>query len=244
MDPRNPKAKLVRQLGTFNLKASPLDYENIKGYIGKLVSGYRIVGLGGYLQLYRDAGTDVQKEPAADDPRMRMMKFQTKQIEKEKVGWKLHISVNPQDIEKAWALIHPTLTKFEITGIKLVKPSTLEKDADRQKQTGKQFTIYQFMNLNFDKQKWEEIIKQIEEKLQENGIRPGDMPKVNQAIQGSSYFSYRNDTHPETKEYIEDDAVGLQMEKNPELKPFNLIGAEDPFEKLSPFEEKKEYIKK
>lgn len=100
------------------------------------------------------------------------------------------------------------------------------------------------MNPAFDKQMWEDLIKQIEEQLQAHGIKTGDIPVANHSIQGSSYFSYRNDTHPETKEYIEDDAVMLLAAQRPGLKTHNLVGAEDPFEHVSPFEEKKGYVKK
>ena len=251
-NPTDKPTRLIRQNATDNLfrkpfkfkeSKNPLDYANLSKVIGKKVSGCLIVRLGAYLHFNTSEDKPIASPRVTGEHiKTRMKKFQTGAIEAESIGWKLHISVNSEDIDAAWAIINPILMEHRISGIKVISPDVIERVHAGQTSSAdissKQFTIYQFRNTHLKKEEWEAIIKKIEEALISNNIKPNEALQVaNKAIAGSRYFSYRNDTDPKETIYISDvdaDAYA-KIAKDPSVEAHNLRGEADPFESLKPF---------
>lgn len=237
----------------FKFKEStyPYDYINVLRQVGlKQMGTYTIVRMGEHLQFHSRKEVIEPKPTNSDDIKNRMQMFKTKKPETDSIGWKLHISVAPEDIEKAWSLICPILMKHEVSGFKIIHPDVLESAFRKNNLdhiANKQFTIYQFRNPQFDTQKWEAVIKEIDEVLQKNDIKPSQTPDVDKKIEDSHYFSYRNDKHP-TQAATSIDAIDVKalvaQSADKTLQTYNPSKSSDPFEEVKPFAENKKDIKR
>lgn len=105
-----------------------------------------------------------------------------------------------------------------------------------EKVSNKQITLYEFKNKHINSEEWSSMLQQIEDKLRQHGIGPSNLPPADKQIPNSVYFSYRNDTD-HTGKYISGSGaknyVSLHGSKDPQLVPYNLIKAQDPFEEVS-----------
>ena len=154
--------------------------------------------------------------------------------QKPELGWKLHISVAPDQVANAWEFIYPILMENKIS-IKILDPDVLKKKPVEEI-SSKQFTIYQFKNKHIAPTEWLDIVQQIENELQHHGINKGIIPVANKQMTNSEYFSYRNDTDPSGR-YISDVTavkyVELHIHENSQLVPYNLTKDLDPFKEIS-----------
>lgn len=156
----------------------------------------------------------------------------------EKYGWKLHISVDVEQLPEAWSIISNALMKNKITGFKVLAPEQV-KDPVKVEQAAiqkKQVTIYQFKNKGVSQEQWLAVIQEIESSLKAAGIRPVPIPPIaNKEIEGSKYFAYRNDSSANKKSYIGDeDAVAIaNASKDRNIKDYNPSNFNnDPFEHI------------
>ena len=105
-------------------------------------------------------------------------------------GWKFHLSVHPDDVPRAWDLMHEDVIKHELTA-KVTSPDASRKFGDdTYPQKGKMITMYDDTSRPRD---WQTVLQNIEHKFQESGIRPGPQVNIDRPVRGSSYASYRND---------------------------------------------------
>lgn len=155
------------------------------------------------------------------------------------LGWKLHISVAREDIAKAWSIIRDILIKYQVSLIKVTHPKLFMREdlssAHPEGVARKQFTIYAEHD-GFPSEKWQEIMQQIENELKASGVKRADQwPEANQPINGSEYFSYRNDGYlvpGDTclKYYSTMKAEQLKSSSKEEMGPlYNLANFPDPF---------------
>jgi len=109
----------------------------------------------------------------------------------EELGWKIHISLteNNENIGKAWNLIVPILMNHGIEACKVLKIGLNLPEY----QLGKEITIYdQRSPVN-----WSQLLKDVDTALAEHGIQPGYFAINDKPVEGSPYFSCRNDLDEE-----------------------------------------------
>lgn len=108
-------------------------------------------------------------------------------------GWKFRLSVHPEDVEKAWNVVVDTLVSDAHPHVaKVAQPATIERlSQPENKQAGKMITIY--TEENVPPAHYKAMMRQIEEKLKDAGIRQGLDVAGDRKVPGSSYISYRND---------------------------------------------------
>lgn len=142
-----------------------------------------------------------------------------KRLPKE-TGWKFHIAIDEQDLEKGFNIIADIAMKNNCNAFKVLK----NKERVSEKQAGKTVVLYDFGTEN-----WHEILPQIERALRQNGIHPHQAlnnPYNNlnkdRRVSGSAYIMYGNDQNPEGK-YIPASA----------RLSYNDTGKPDPFYNLT-----------
>ncbi|ASQ44598.1 hypothetical protein [Legionella clemsonensis] len=203
-------------------------YENLKSNIGKTVNNYFFYAMGAYI--YFTSKPRNKENQGASKVEKRSLFTQKKQ----ETGWKLHLSVDPTQISLAWTLIYPILMEKAISA-KILRHEILMKKSTEEV-SNKQITVYEFKNKHINSEEWSSILQQIEDKLRQHGISPSNLPPADKQIPNSAYFSYRNDTD-HTGKYISGSGaknyVSLYSREDPQLVPYNLIKAQDPFEKVS-----------
>lgn len=105
-------------------------------------------------------------------------------------GWKFHVSVAPEQLDKAWAIASDYLMAEGVEMFKVVTPDTRDTFADSANlQAGKMLTAYATENGPDMAQ----VLSGLEQRLIENGISPGPAVHNDRPIEGSRYLSYRND---------------------------------------------------
>jgi hypothetical protein len=114
------------------------------------------------------------------------------------VGWKFHIAVNAQDIERAWNLIKDIIIKENIVQTKLIAKEYLEQMEEAE--LGREITIYAFKED--DDMEWRPIIDEIEHELATAGIPPGiTRCPIGLPIPGRGYFTCRCDQRRVPEQY-------------------------------------------
>ncbi|AHE68413.1 hypothetical protein [Legionella oakridgensis] len=231
---RNPVAHLTDDLPKEKETGNdPYEYGNLIHILGQEVGCYKAYALGSYIYINVFKKREPRNFAVPLDRRAMLFAMHT-----EPTGWKLHLSVDPEQVAVAWSLIYPILMAHKVTGIKLLSPSVLarkleEGEEARAEVSCKQFTIYQFQNKTIGPVDWLNIIQEIEHALRAHDISQGPKPMANNAIAGSQYFSYRNDTHPVSQKYLSDKAAECYAAEHedevPGLRAYNLINAPDPF---------------
>ena len=110
-------------------------------------------------------------------------------------GWKLQISINEEDLAKAWLIVKDIFIGYKFTEVKILKKGySFEKLAFYEQ--GKQITVYALYDLTRLKNHWQVIFEQITINLGRADIRPSFRPDGCAHIIGSNYLSYRNDYNP------------------------------------------------
>lgn len=205
-----------------------LQYEDLKSNIGKTVNNYFFYVIGAYIY-FSSKNRNKENEGAS--------KFDKRSLfahKKQETGWKLHLSVDPTQVSLAWTLIYPILMENEVSA-KILSHEILMKKSTEEV-SNKQITFYEFKNKHLNSGEWSSMLQQIEDKLRQHGIGPSSLPSADKQIPNSVYFSYRNDTDP-TGKYISgsgaNNYVFLHGSKDPQLVPYNLIKAQDPFKEVS-----------
>lgn len=136
--------------------------------------------------------------------------------------WKFHVSVHQGQVRDAWNLIanylinHGDDFKAKVAGPELV--SRFSDPAHRQ--AGKMIAIYAVRDVRAEV--WKGILKDIEELLRADEIRPGCVVKSDRKIPGSLYIYYRNDGGK--KPFSAD-----EMNKVPPQDLYNPRHAPDPY---------------
>jgi hypothetical protein len=116
-------------------------------------------------------------------------------------GWKIHVSIDNNDIAAAWNIIMPHLVRAGVCTCKVIH------DATRDRQRGKEIVIYRSdipaQDNNVD---WQQLLTDIERDLRAANIQPGPVPQfrfdqelsdlVEPRINGSQYFYVANDARP------------------------------------------------
>ncbi|CAM4399655.1 MAG: hypothetical protein LEGION0398_MBIBDBAK_00222 [Legionellaceae bacterium] len=111
-------------------------------------------------------------------------------------GWKLHISIDDTkddgNLEKGWDIVMDNIIKHQVYWLKIVRNEHRKTMAKNEDYHGKTVTIYSFKE-NRPTQKWEEFITDVTNDFIRNKINPGPVSIKDTEINGSNYFSYRND---------------------------------------------------
>lgn len=97
------------------------------------------------------------------------------------------------------------------------KPGACQNEArtdliNNSEQCGKEFTIYCFKE-NRPSREWETFIQEASQELANQGILPGPLPPSDEAINGSNYFSYRNDGRPSEDPFA---SLRINVENQPD----------------------------
>ncbi|MGD9109094.1 MAG: pentapeptide repeat-containing protein [Gammaproteobacteria bacterium] len=138
-------------------------------------------------------------------------------------GWKFHISVHQDDLEKAWNIMKKDLLN-EKNGVSSLKVmSWKEKEYSVE---GKQITIYVYSNKTTGKldksvDSYRKLFSNIEKKLHKANIKPGKVPKIEPRLMSSKYTSMRNDR----------DNTGLYVDAT-QTNNFNTYNHPNPFNEL------------
>lgn len=137
--------------------------------------------------------------------------------------YKIHISVDKDDIGKAWNALLPVLLKNGVSLCKVVREQLLDHFADPEEgQAGKFITVY----LMDNQKHVSHLVTEIERTLEENNIRTGPAVKGDKPLTGSKYQFYRNDGIKHYK--AADELTHLDPEQR-----FNPDGHADMFEHFS-----------
>ncbi|MBL8640810.1 MAG: hypothetical protein JNL76_01695 [Alphaproteobacteria bacterium] len=137
-------------------------------------------------------------------------------------GWKFHLSVDPTQIKAAFNQIAPELMKEGVTfKIREANHHASVGDLDND-QRGKGIVIYPQ-----DGKDMTDIMKRIEQKLVDAGIRPGPSVNNEKKLGGSSYAFYRND-QDESARYIK----AADLDRLPEPQRFNPLNKPDPYQNM------------
>lgn len=150
-----------------------------------------------------------------------------------KQGWKLHISIYYEDIDKAWDIVKDIFIKYKIASAKVIRPELASDLRTHPVQRGVQMTIYYHYCPDLD---WPQIIREIEIALKDGGIRPETFSPHNKSIKGSQYVTYRNSADREGKYVAAEDLSelvdSLKKADKRDHAPFNPFEDPDPFEKI------------
>lgn len=138
-------------------------------------------------------------------------------------GWKIHISLDDEisgNIEKAWNVLVGLFIAKRINLVKLIDKG--DKDITvHPNYHGRQITIYSDLEP-FTVGEWREILQEINDELVRAGVFPGYISKICQPIEGSSYFSYRNDDNGRG-EYLDPRAADA----------YKLLSMPDPYDRIT-----------
>lgn len=151
-------------------------------------------------------------------------------------GWKLHLSVHPNDLKQAFNLVAPLIHRaqlvFKVFAIDQFQEENL---IDRHVYDGAQITIYLEENGKpvFEPGLIEDLVKKLDEILNQNNIRIGKIP-LSDVLTKLKYFSLRNDKGvilcasrdgvlKKSIKYLPENLVGRNY--NPEncLNPFKIL---------------------
>lgn len=121
-------------------------------------------------------------------------------------GWKFHLSVTPEDLPRAMDIVMEAVERHGVQAFKVANPDIAAAfDMPDNPQAGKQFTLYGARNdPNF---RWDTVIRDIEIRFAEAGIRPSASSiQGDRMVPGSRYAGYRNElSHGQLSEYANRD---------------------------------------
>ena len=139
-------------------------------------------------------------------------------------GWKVQVSVAPEDLPKAWNLLADYLPESGVQVVKVAKPSILADHGNPEDgQSGKMIVIYDTKLPGWDKRALE-----IEQLLQAGGIKPGPEVKDSRRIEGSQYTFYVHDGGHELGGYRK----AVSRRTHHESLRHNIAGKTDPFKDI------------
>ncbi len=113
-------------------------------------------------------------------------------------GWKLHISVDDENenLIRAWDSIAEVFINHQLSFVKVQLLKNIKDTKGEAWDCGRQFTIYMHQNPEKQPRDWQNLINEITAIFVREDIRPGYTNPTSKPIEGSSYFSYKNDTRP------------------------------------------------
>lgn len=134
------------------------------------------------------------------------------------VGWKLQVSIDDSDnenqnsnLERGWNIVMGHLVRNR-TGLFKVIPKGMHMQG---LERGKQITIYLWRDHK-TAEEWSTILQQIEEELACAQIRPSYRPpSSNAVINGSHYFSLRNDDNGNGNYQAPTEAIDPELDNSP-----------------------------
>ncbi|HYM29740.1 MAG TPA: hypothetical protein VEU47_00480, partial [Candidatus Cybelea sp.] len=144
---------------------------------------------------------------------------------KSQTDWKVHLSVDPQDVPRAWNIVADELQNRLGQRAKVMNPDSISTHAGPGPQQGKQIVIYDAAR-GFPAQDWQSLLDAIEKRFSETGIRPGLPVNYDRPVPGSQYSFYRNDGRSQT--YI----PARELADLPPDQQYNPLGVSDPLENV------------
>lgn len=138
--------------------------------------------------------------------------------------WKFHLSIAPVDVPRAWDIVANTLIEHPYASLaKVTKPDNAVKFSNPQSiQAGKHITIYTYRDLSPNIYK--DLLRNIEDKFDAAGIKPGPRSNADRLIPGSRYASYRLEEGP-NGEYVSSSSLSHL----PRDKRYNPWNSPDPY---------------
>ncbi|WP_062270249.1 hypothetical protein [Endozoicomonas arenosclerae] len=121
-------------------------------------------------------------------------------MEKGTQKWKMHLSINREDLNKAFPIVKDWIMNPEN---RMYAAKVLDQEnRESPDQMGKEFTLYLYEDDEYgnrDTAHWQAKLAELEECLTKAGIRPGPRPaperhKFDRQIEGSQFLHYRNDS--------------------------------------------------
>jgi hypothetical protein len=138
-------------------------------------------------------------------------------------GWKFHVSVSPEDRQKAFEIILDEATKGKLGAFKVANEGTTASMADSEFiQRGKMFTLYYRGEGNFH-----ELANNIDVRLEAAGVSPSEPVLNDMPVKGSRYMYYRNELD-QAGEYVSAKTIA----ELPAEQRYNPGGRPDPFRKF------------
>ncbi len=111
-------------------------------------------------------------------------------------GWKFHISLadeTPEGLARAWRCVIPIIKQYRVNVFKMIIPREgceLEIDPKIQGRTMTLYACKEILTLS----QWRQLLIEITQQLQKQGLRPGARSTICSSIGDNSYLSYRNET--------------------------------------------------
>jgi hypothetical protein len=183
-----------------------------------------------YENLTRKRGAEFERYEAAVENDFFKVSRKDAPEKASPVGWKIHISLDDADkgersrddpssenISKAWNIVKSVLIENRMDFFKVVVPNAIADERALSHQVGRQITIY----ANDLRKPYDRIIQTITDRFVEQGIKPGLKPNIDRPIQGSSFFTYRNDN----------DGDGNYLSAK-DAKSYNQTTDADPFQNM------------
>ncbi len=144
--------------------------------------------------------------------------------------FKFHMSIHPDDVEAAWniaseILMDPSQSVPSIA--KVTKPETALSFANPDSiQAGKMITVYTIQDV--PPEHYAQLMQELEERLQQAGIRPGPTSNADRVVPGGQYTSYRVEKGP-NGEYMASSELG-QLPREQRYNPYNI---QDPYANMN-----------
>ena len=106
------------------------------------------------------------------------------------LGWKLHLSISRRDLKSVIDIIAPVLIQYDVA----FRILEIDHPTEKTLSDSTRITIYleHKHNITVQENQVTELIRTIDQLLQDNNIAPGSKPKADAAT-FSEYFSIRND---------------------------------------------------
>jgi hypothetical protein len=142
-------------------------------------------------------------------------------------GWKMHLSIAPEDLGRAWGPVSEYLASAGVGAYKVAAPETAARFGNPDDlQSGKMITIYDTPggpDLRV-------VAQDLENILSSHGIARGPEVRNERPLPGSGFTSYRND-YDQSGRYISNEelnASGIAPDQR-----YNVSGQADPFQGFS-----------
>lgn len=211
-----------------------INFRGYKAFIGGVDSGWNL------FNEKDETGKYVEPKKIADSEGFATFQLRTIPDDYVESSWKIHLSIHPADLGKAWDIVYPTLIANKIPSFKVSRMAVSEikfkemYDTDEQflqkhqidvknKETsltdifrvseGMQITIYIAAGKEHE---YNELLKNIEPMLYKKGVRPGVIDKSDRSL--GLYSSVRH--------------VGIKYTAHDQVAGYKAVEEIDPFKPI------------